>query len=90
MDDFRQHFLSFKGFFATFQNSGVACAEARLKVSSLRWKQIGEKRPEDQPDLIARAVMLTMTSGLASKMTKSTPIGQVTLFSSKPSSNFLA
>lgn len=38
------------------------------------------------PDLIARAAMLAMTSGRASKMMRRTPMGQVTLSRSKPSS----
>lgn len=39
------------------------------------------------PDFIAREAMFAMTSGRASKIIRSTPIGQVTLSSSKPSSN---
>jgi hypothetical protein len=42
------------------------------------------------PDFIARAAMFTTTSGLASKMTNNTPIGQVTRYSSNPSSNSFA
>ena len=38
------------------------------------------------PDLIARAVILAITSGRASNMMSKTPIGQVTLSSSRPSS----
>lgn len=38
------------------------------------------------PDLIARAAMFAMTSGRASKMIRRTPMGQVTLSRSKPSS----
>ena len=38
------------------------------------------------PDLIARDAILAMTSGRASKMIKSTPIGQVTRVSSRLSS----
>lgn len=41
------------------------------------------------PDLIANEAMLAITSGRASKMMRRTPIGQVTLSSSKPSSNFV-
>lgn len=41
------------------------------------------------PDLIASDAMFAMTSGRASKMTKSTPIGQETRSSSKPSSSFV-
>ena len=39
------------------------------------------------PDFIAREAMFAITSGRASKIIRSTPIGQVTLSSSKPSSN---
>lgn len=42
------------------------------------------------PDLIARAVMLAMTSGRASKMTSRTPTGQVSRYSSRLSSSFRA
>lgn len=38
----------------------------------------------DIPDFIANAAMFTTTSGLASKITSSTPIGHVTRCSSKP------
>ena len=38
------------------------------------------------PDLIASDAMLAITSGLASNMMRRTPMGQVTLSSSKPSS----
>ncbi len=41
------------------------------------------------PDLMARAAMFTTTSGRASKMTSKTPIGQVTRYSSSPSSSSL-
>ena len=41
------------------------------------------------PDLIAREAMLAMTSGRASKMIRRTPIGHVTLFSSRPSSSLV-
>jgi len=41
------------------------------------------------PDLIAREAILAMTSGRASKMIKSTPIGQETRSSSSPSSSFV-
>jgi hypothetical protein len=41
------------------------------------------------PDLIARDAMLAMTSGRASKMIKSTPIGQDTRSRSSPSSSFV-
>lgn len=42
------------------------------------------------PDFIAKVAMLTTTSGRASKMTKSTPIGQVIRYNSRSSSNSLA
>ena len=42
------------------------------------------------PDFIAKVAMLTTTSGRASKMTRSTPIGQVILYNSRSSSNSLA
>lgn len=38
----------------------------------------------NSPDLIARAAIFTTTSGLASKMTNKTPIGQVTRYKSNP------
>lgn len=38
------------------------------------------------PDFMARALMLAMTSGRASKMMRRTPIGQVTRVSVRPSS----
>ena len=38
------------------------------------------------PDLIARAAMFAITSGRASKMMSRTPIGQVILSKTKPSS----
>lgn len=41
------------------------------------------------PDLMANEAMFAMTSGRASNMMRRTPIGQVTLSSSKPSSNFV-
>lgn len=41
------------------------------------------------PDLIAKEAMLAMTSGRASKMIKRTPIGHVTLCSSRPSSSLV-
>lgn len=39
------------------------------------------------PDLIANEAILAMTSGRASKMIRRVPIGQVTRFSSRPSSS---
>jgi len=42
------------------------------------------------PDFIARVAMLTTTSGRASKMTKSTPIGQVIRYNSRSSSSSFA
>lgn len=53
----------------------IAALPTQLISSALYWT---DERPTDQPDLIARAVMLTTTSGRASKMTNNTPRGQVT------------
>jgi len=41
------------------------------------------------PDLIAREAMLAITSGRASKMTRSTPIGQLTRSRIRPSSSLV-
>lgn len=41
------------------------------------------------PDLTASEAMLAITSGRASNMMRSTPIGQVTLVKSRPSSNLV-
>jgi len=41
------------------------------------------------PDFMASEAMLAMTSGRASKMMRSTPIGHETLSKERPSSNFV-
>lgn len=62
------------------------------KLLDMNLQEIGKAVPFKMaalPDLIAREAMLAMTSGRASKMIKSTPIGQETLSSSSPSSSFV-
>ena len=54
----------------------IVCEELPLRMAAF-------------PDLIAREAMLATTSGRASKMIKRTPIGHVTLCSSRPSSSFV-
>jgi hypothetical protein len=63
----------------------------KMLVLSLGWRdEVSTEGRGDIPDLIANAAMLTTTSGLASKMTNKTPIGQVTLCSSNPGPNSFA
>jgi len=73
-DEGREERSGMYRFLAAFQDRSVPCLLVTVKRS--------RKRDEDVPDLMARAAILTTTSGLASKITSSTPTGQVTRCSS--------
>ncbi|KAH3667381.1 hypothetical protein OGAPHI_003030 [Ogataea philodendri] len=83
--------VSLSSFWMAFLGTFVSVSRVLLITLAIAWNVFNDSLPPFKiaafPDLMAKAVMLAITSGRLSKMISNTPTGQVSLVKVKPSSS---